>query len=81
MLGLGLQEILILFVIAVVLIIPYWKIFSKAGFSGWLSLTLLIPVINLAVPYYLAFATWPIHKKLIILEEKYKREPNDERKD
>ncbi len=73
MFGLGLHELLIVFVIAILLIVPYWKIFSKAGFSGWLSLTMLIPLINLLVPYYLAFAAWPVHKKLVSLEDSVKQ--------
>jgi len=39
-----------------VVIIPYWKIFSKAGFSGWLSLLMLVPVANLMVLYVVAFS-------------------------
>lgn len=44
---------------AAVLIVPFWFIFSKAGYSRWLSLLLLIPLINVAILYYLAFSTWP----------------------
>jgi uncharacterized RDD family membrane protein YckC len=39
-------------------ILPYWKIFSKAGFSGWLSLLMFIPLANLIVLYYIAFSNW-----------------------
>lgn len=38
---------------------PFWKIFVKAGFSGWLSLLLLIPIANLVVLYIVAFTDWP----------------------
>ena len=41
-----------------VVIIPYWKIFSKAGFSGWLSLLMLVPLANLIVLYVVAFSEW-----------------------
>ncbi|MDX2275205.1 MAG: hypothetical protein NW206_07110 [Hyphomonadaceae bacterium] len=41
----------------------WWKIFSKAGFSGWLSLLLLVPIANLIVIIYFAFADWPALKK------------------
>ena len=44
---------------AAVLIVPFWFIFSKAGYSRWLSLLLLIPLINVAILYCLAFSTWP----------------------
>ncbi|MES1945343.1 hypothetical protein PC39_14547 [Salinisphaera sp. PC39] len=41
---------------------PFWQIFSKAGFSGWLSLLMLIPLANLVVLYIVAFAEWPASK-------------------
>jgi hypothetical protein len=39
-------------------LVAFWKIFSKAGFPGWLSLLLIVPVVNLIVLYYVAFSTW-----------------------
>ena len=41
-------------------LVPYWRIFSKAGFSGWLSLLMVIPLINIVILYYVAFANWKI---------------------
>jgi hypothetical protein len=41
-----------------VVVIPYWKIFSKAGFLGWLSLLIILPFINLIVLYFVAFSEW-----------------------
>lgn len=38
---------------------PFWRIFAKAGFSGWFSLLMLVPMINLIALYVLAFADWP----------------------
>ncbi|MCL6606422.1 MAG: hypothetical protein K6T94_26485 [Paenibacillus sp.] len=47
-------------IMAILVIVPFWKIFVKAGFPGWLSLVLLIPVFGVLIIYYLAFAKWPI---------------------
>lgn len=48
------------FVLMVVLVIlPVWKITTKAGFPGALSLLVLIPVANIVFLYVLAFAEWP----------------------
>ena len=44
----------------VVGIVPYWKIFSKAGFSGWMSLLMLVPLLNLVVLYIVAFSQWNV---------------------
>lgn len=42
-----------------VTVIPFWKICSKAGFPGALSLLMLVPVANIILPFYIAFADWP----------------------
>jgi hypothetical protein len=54
----------VVFIFAVVfLLIPYWRIFAKAGFSPALSLLMLVPVANIVMIYYLAFADWPSLKR------------------
>jgi hypothetical protein len=71
MFGIGLDELVFVGVsavlsiggIALLVILPFWKIFSKAGYSGWLSLTLLIPFINIVMIFFLAFSEWPVHKQ------------------
>ncbi|HVB74833.1 MAG TPA: hypothetical protein VNE38_14875 [Ktedonobacteraceae bacterium] len=45
-------------------IVIYWKIFSKAGYSGARSLLMLIPVVNLIIIIMFAFSEWPIHREL-----------------
>ena len=66
MFGPGPLEIGLLVFIAgfVVVILPYWRIFSKAGFNGWLGLAMIVPVVNIIMLYYLAFAQWPIEEEL-----------------
>lgn len=43
----------------VLIVIPFWRIFSRAGFSGALSLLMFIPGVNVAMLFFLAFARWP----------------------
>ena len=46
--------------LALVLIIPTWRICTRAGFSGALSLFHLVPLIgSFIVMAILAFSTWP----------------------
>ena len=45
--------------IAAVVVLPFWRICTKAGYSGWLSLLVLIPVINVVFVYFLGFSEWP----------------------
>ena len=46
-------------VMAAVVILPFWFIFSKAGHSKWLSLLMAVPLLNLIMLYFLAFSEWP----------------------
>jgi hypothetical protein len=43
-----------------VIIIPFWFICKKAGFSPWLALLNLIPLGNLILIYVLAFSDWKV---------------------
>jgi hypothetical protein len=54
---------IMMLVYAVVIIVPFWFIFSKAGYSRWLSLLMIVPLLNLILLYFLAFANWPILKE------------------
>ena len=63
---LGLGSVLLLgmlmlhLLVALVLIIPTWRICTRAGFSGALSLFHLVPLIgSFIVMAILAFSTWP----------------------
>jgi len=70
----GFQEYIIMTIIGVVIVLPNWKIFSKAGFSGWLSLIMIVPFINILLGYYLAFVKWPIHRELTNLKKQAQSE-------
>ncbi|MBN1459125.1 MAG: hypothetical protein JXA57_06285 [Armatimonadetes bacterium] len=50
---------LLYLVVVVIVVIPFWKIFQKAGFPPAFSLLMLIPVVNLVAIYFVAFASWP----------------------
>ena len=54
---------LMMLVMALVMILPFWFIFSKAGFSKWLSLLMVVPLVNLFLLYFLAFSQWPNQEK------------------
>jgi len=45
---------------ALLTVIPFWKICTKAGFPGPLSLLMLVPIANIILPFYIAFAEWPV---------------------
>ena len=47
-------------IFAVIIIIPYWFIWKKAGFSPWFSLLMFVPMLNFIMLYVLAFAEWKV---------------------
>jgi hypothetical protein len=51
---------LIILVCLAIIIIPFWFICKKAGFSPWLSLLNIVPFGNLILIYVLAFAQWRV---------------------
>jgi hypothetical protein len=53
------ELIVILAVVALIIWLPWSRIFSKAGYSPWLSLTMFIPLVNLVVLFWFAFSEWP----------------------
>ncbi|MEN6428327.1 MAG: hypothetical protein ABFE13_23500 [Phycisphaerales bacterium] len=63
----GVTEMLVIFLIvipfailgALITVIPFWKICTKAGFPGAMSLLMLVPIANIVLPFYIAFADWP----------------------
>ena len=49
---------------SVVMVIPYWKIYSKTGQPGAMALLQLIPLVNVVMLYVLAFSEWPIEREM-----------------
>jgi len=62
--SIGLPELLVLLVVAFLVVVANWKIFSKAGYPGILSLAMLVPILNVILWLYLAFGEWPVLKEL-----------------
>jgi hypothetical protein len=47
-------------IVYAIFLVPIWRIVSKAGFSGALSLLALIPLVNIVLLWMFAFTKWPI---------------------
>lgn len=47
----------------VLLMVPYFRIVSKAGYSGWLSLLMLVPLVNIVMLFVFAFSDWPLEQR------------------
>ena len=62
--SLGQPELLLIAAIFSILVVAFWKIFSKAGYPGWLGIGMFFPLLNLLLVLFLAFAEWPIEKRL-----------------
>jgi hypothetical protein len=64
-----------LVIIAIKLLI-FCKIFSKAGYSWALGLLMMIPIANIIMAFFLAFADWPVCKELRRLKQQQNK-PQD----
>ena len=49
-------------IFAVIAVVPFWRICKRVGHSPWLSLLVVLPLVNLVFIYYLAFSQWPAEK-------------------
>lgn len=61
--AMGAGHSLWMLVIAIVLVIPAWRLCQRTGYPGWLGVLMLIPLVNIAFLYFIAFADWPINKR------------------
>ena len=50
--------VLLLFMVAIVAY-PASRICSRLGFSPWLGLLALVPVVNVFLLFFVAFSRWP----------------------
>ena len=50
-------------ILAIIVILPFWLIFKKAGYPGAIGLLAIIPFAGIVLLYVLAFAPWPSLKK------------------
>lgn len=59
----GVPELVILLVL-VAFIFPWWRILKKTGNSPWLALLIFVPLANVILLFWLGFSEWPIEKRL-----------------
>lgn len=55
-------QMLMVVLVAALYIPACFLIARKAGYPGWYSLLMIVPVLNLVLIYCFAFARWPIER-------------------
>jgi hypothetical protein len=55
----------LLVIVLLTFYIPAWRIVSKAGFHGALSLLLLVPLVNIVMLWVFAFVPWPVEQRKV----------------
>jgi len=59
----GIYELMVIVAVVPIVILlnvlPFWKICTKAGLPSALALLMLVPIANIILPFYIAFAEWP----------------------
>jgi len=63
MVGGGMGMFIGMAIMFVLVVIPFWSIFGKAGHPKWLALLMLVPLVNIITLYYLAFSNWPAQRR------------------
>lgn len=57
--ALSIWHIVILLAVVFVMVYPIARILQRAGWSGWLSILWLIPIVNIIMLWVFAFGRWP----------------------
>lgn len=60
-------------IVAAIKVLIFCKIFSKAGYSWALGLLILVPIANIIMAFFLAFADWPIRRELRLLKQQQQK--------
>lgn len=50
---------LMLLAFIALIVVPFWFIFKKTGYSPWFSLLMVVPLLNIVMLFFLAFSQWP----------------------
>ncbi len=57
--GMPIFGLLWMLLFSAIVVVPFWRICTKAGYSGWLSFLAVIPMANVFLVYFLGFSDWP----------------------
>ena len=60
--SIGVPELVIVLVVAVIVVWPATRICAKAGYSPWLGVVIVIPLANILLLWFLALADWPARR-------------------
>ena len=60
-------------IFAGVIIVSWWRIYTRIGWSPFLALLMPIPIGGVVVVMYVAFSRWPIEERMEALETDLKR--------
>ena len=59
--NMGLPGLLVMLIIyGVIIVAPFYQLWKKSGHNGWISLLMLVPLVNFIMLYVLAFKKWPV---------------------
>ena len=62
MTSIGIPELMVVVAICAVTLVTIWptgRICRRAGFSSWLGVLAVVPIANVLLLWYLAYAAWP----------------------
>ncbi len=60
--GFGIVGTIVFLAVGIFFLYLYSRIFSKAGYSPWLCLLMIVPLVNLILIIWFAFAEWPVSR-------------------
>jgi|GEM_PF-7116059 len=65
--------IITILVLNILMLIALIRIIMKMGYSPYMALLALLPIVNILLPFYFASVKWPIEAKLKEAQEEIKK--------
>ncbi len=53
------SPLVMMLILMALFLVPVWRILKRTGRSGWWSVLIFIPLVNLVGFWFLAFVRWP----------------------
>ena len=60
-----------LIILALLTLPPWWMLWKRTGHSPWISLVMIIPLVNIVMMWVIAFKKWPLEERVVNVSDRF----------